>query len=115
MVEVLAKRRPDFVAQPPDRIYVAFRIFSPTRFSDQVVVNWYWKDNRLGWTLQDQVPIRIVGGRHEGFRGYGVKSNYQPGAWKVQVESADGREIGRVYFDLSVAPEVPRSFQHDVM
>jgi hypothetical protein len=105
----------DFVAQPPDRIYVAFRIFSPTHFSDQVTVQWYWKDNRLGWVLQDAIPIRIVGGRHEGFRGYGVKSNYQPGAWKVQIESADGREIGRVYFDLSIAPEAPRAFEYETM
>ena len=105
----------NFVAQPPDRIYVAFRIFSPTHFSDRVVVNWFWYDNKLGWTRQDSVPIKIVGGRHEGFRGNSVKTNYQPGAWKVQVESADGREIGRVYFDLTIAAEAPRSFEYDVM
>jgi len=105
----------DFVAQSPDRIYVAFRIFSPTHFSDEVVMNWFWKDNRLGWVRQDAVPIKIVGGRHEGFRGYGVKTNYQPGAWKVQVETTDGREIGRVYFDLSIAGEAPRSFEYDTM
>jgi hypothetical protein len=105
----------DFVAQPPDRVYVAFRIFSPTRFSDQVVMHWFWKDNRRGWVHQDAVTIQIVGGRHEGFRGYGVKTNYQPGRWKVQVETTDGREIGRVYFDLTTAAEVPRSFDFDVM
>lgn len=105
----------DFVAQAPDRIYVAFRVFSPTNFSDQVVVDWYWRDNRLGWVRQDSIPIRIVGGRREGFRGYGVKSNYQPGEWKVQVETTDGREIGRVYFNLEIAPEQPRSFEYDLM
>ena len=105
----------EFVAQPEDRIYVAFRVFSPTNFSDQVTVDWYWRDNRVGWVRQDSVPIKIVGGRREGFRGYGVKSNYQPGEWKVQVETTDGREIGRVYFNLDVAAEQPRSFEHDVM
>jgi hypothetical protein len=60
--------------------------------------------------LQDSIPIRIVGGREQGFRGYGLKSNYQPGEWKVQVETTDGREIGRVYFDLEVAPQAPRTF-----
>jgi hypothetical protein len=105
----------DFLAQRSDKIYVAFRIFSPTRFTDQVTMRWYWKDNVQGWLLQDAIPIRIVGGRVEGFRGYGVKSNYQPGEWKVQVETADGREIGRVYFELEVSPEVPRTFEYDSM
>ena len=101
-----------FLAQPGDKVYVFFRVFSPTRFSDQVLMRWYWNDGR-GWRLQDSIPINIVGGREEGFRGYGVKSNYQPGPWKVQVETTDGREIGRVYFDLEVVPEAPRSFALD--
>ncbi len=104
-----------FLAQRTDKIYVAFRIFSPARFSDQVMMRWYWHDNQLGWILQDTIPIRISGGRDEGFRGYGVKSNYQPGQWRVQVETGDGREIGRVYFDLAIGPEIPRSFEYDTM
>jgi hypothetical protein len=98
-----------FLAQPGDRVYVYFRIFSPARFSDQVEMRWSWKDPARGWISQDAIPIRIVGGREQGFRGYGVKANYQPGAWKVQVETTDGREIGRVYFDLIPAPAGPRS------
>ena len=104
----------EFVARPGDRVYVFFRIFSPTRFSDQVLVRWYWKDGARGWTLQDSIPIRIVGGREQGFRGYGFKSKYQPGEWKVQVETTDAREIGRVYFDLELGPEALRSFDIDI-
>jgi hypothetical protein len=99
-----------FRAQPGDRVFVFFRVFSPARFSDQVLLRWYWNDGARGWVLQDTIPIRIVGGREEGFRGYGVKAKYQPGAWKVQVETMDGREIGRVYFDVLTTPEAPRSF-----
>jgi hypothetical protein len=99
-----------FAAQPGDKVYVFFRVFSPARFSDQVLMRWYWKDASRGWTLQDSIPIKIVGGREQGFRGYGVKAKYQPGAWKVQVETTDGREIGRVYFDLQVVPEALRHF-----
>lgn len=105
----------EFLAQRADKIYVAFRIFSPARFSDQVLMRWYWKDNRQGWILQDTIPIKISGGRDEGFRGYGVKSNYQPGEWRVQIETTDSREIGRVYFDLQIVPEQPRSFEFDLM
>ncbi|MGE3684513.1 MAG: DUF2914 domain-containing protein [Bdellovibrionales bacterium] len=104
-----------FFAQRADKVYVAFRIFSPTRFSDQVLMRWYWRDNQQGWLLQDSIPIKIIGGREEGFRGFGFKSNYQPGDWKIQVETRDGREIGRVYFNLEIAPEQPRSFEYDLM
>ncbi len=104
-----------FLAQRNDKVYVAFRIFSPTRFSDAVLMRWYWKDNVNGWMLQDSIPIKIIGGRDEGFRGFGVKSNYQPGEWKVQVETTDEREIGRVYFEIEIAPEAPRTFEFDQM
>lgn len=105
----------EFHAQRGDKIYVFFRIFSPTRFSDSVSMKWFWKDNRAGWILQDTIQLKIVGGRVEGFRGFGMKSNYQPGSWKVQVETLDDREIGRVYFTLDIAPESPRSFEFEVM
>ena len=104
----------DFRAQPGDKIYVFFRVFSPARFSDQVQMRWHWKDPARGWTLHDSIPIRITGGREQGFRGYGFKSNYQRGEWKVQVETTDGREIGRVYFDLVTVPESPRTFQTEI-
>jgi len=73
-------------------------------------VRWYLNEASRGWVLQDTIPINILGGRERGFRGYGVKANYQPGRWKVQVETTDGREIGRIYFRLEAAPAVPRSF-----
>ena len=104
----------NFFAQPGDRVYVYFRIFSPARFADHVQMRWLWKDPARGWTSQDTIPIRIVGGREQGFRGYGVKSNYLPGQWKVQVETTDGREIGRIYFDLAVAPQSPRTLQTEI-
>jgi hypothetical protein len=92
-------------------VFVFFRVFSPARFADQVQMRWYWEPGGRGWLLQDSIPIRIVGGREEGFRGYGFKTNFQPGRWKVQVETDDSREIGRVYFTLESVPEGPRTMQ----
>jgi hypothetical protein len=96
-----------FGAQPGDKVHVYFRIFSPSRFSDQVLMGWYRYEGGAkgrGWVLQDTIPIKILGGREEGFRGYGVKGNYQPGQWKVHVETTDGREIGRIYFCVESVP-----------
>ncbi|MDH3320072.1 MAG: DUF2914 domain-containing protein [Betaproteobacteria bacterium] len=101
----------EFRAQPDDRVFVFFRIFSPARFAESVRMRWYWEPGGRGWLLQDSIPIRIVGGREEGFRGYGFKTNYQPGHWKVQVETDDGREIGRVYFTLESVAAEPRTMQ----
>ena len=103
----------DFSAQPGDRVFVFFRVFSPTRFADEVRMQWFLRQEH-GWALQDTIPIKITGGRAEGFRGYGFKSKYQPGEWKVQIETTDGREIGRIYFDLELAPESSRAFQVDL-
>jgi hypothetical protein len=103
-----------FRAQPGDRVVVFFRVFSPARFADRVRMRWYWEPGGRGWLQQDSIPIDIVGGREQGFRGYGYKSNYQPGRWKVQVETEDGREIGRVYFTLESVPEAARMLQTDL-
>src|SRR5580765_3463055 len=92
-----------FLAQAGDKVHIYFRVFSPSRFSDQVLLRWYRHESK-GWALQDTIPIKIVGGREEGFRGYGFKTNYQTGKWKVQVETTDGREIGRIYFSVESVP-----------
>jgi hypothetical protein len=103
----------EFRAQPGDRVYVFFRVFSPASFADEVRMRWFHRQEH-GWALQDTIPIKIVGGRAEGFRGYGFKSKYQPGAWKVQIETTDEREIGRVYFDVEPVPASPRGFTVDL-
>lgn len=89
-----------FIARPGDRIFVFARIFSPTRFKDQVFVRWLYRDPRAGWISSDAIPMQISGGRAEGFRGYAFKQNYSPGEWRVQVETTDGREIGRIGFTV---------------
>jgi hypothetical protein len=110
-----------FRAQAGDKVHIYFRVFSPSRFSDQVLMRWYRYESKggtQGWALQDTIPIKIVGGREEGFRGYGLKGNYQPGKWKVQVETTDGREIGRIYFSVETVPIAlgleERSFNADL-
>lgn len=90
----------DFYARPGDAIYFFAQVFSPAKFSDEVIIHWLYKDPKAGWTTSDKVRMSISGGRKEGFRGYSLKRNYQPGDWRVQVETTDGREIGRLYFEL---------------
>lgn len=92
----------DFIARPGDKIHFFVSIFSPGRFADTVFVRWQFHDPKLGWQGSDRIPVNITGGRKEGFRGFTSKANYDygDGSWRVSVETNDGREIGRMYFDV---------------
>ena len=94
-----------FVARPGDKVFVFTRVFAPHNFRDQVRVRWAtWEPARRKWTQSDAIPLRIVGGREEGFGGYAYKQNWTPGEWEVSVETEDGREIGRVRFGSRPTP-----------
>ncbi len=102
----------EFKAEPDDKIYFYVQIYSPARISGEVFIHWFWKDSKNRWQAQDHIPLKIIGGRKEGYRGYAVKSNYQPGQWRVQVETSTGQEISRLGFDIiSVTKDPNRVFQ----
>ena len=95
----------DFRARPGDRIYCFVRVFAPRNFHDQVNVRWAYRDPARGWVSNDAIPIAVVGGREKGFGGYAYKQNWRTGRWRVTVETADGREIGRRTFTVRDDPE----------
>lgn len=104
-----------FVAEPGDAVYVFFAIFAPTRFDDTVFVRWSFRDRTSTWQNSDRIPIRIMGGRENGFRGVATKENYVAGAWRVIVETRDGREIARLRFTITKAEANPeRVFKTEV-
>jgi hypothetical protein len=105
----------NFQARPGDKVSVLLSIFSPARFNDQVFLKWYRNDLTLGWTLEDSIPLNILGGRDEGFRGYGTKQFYSLGDWRVLVETSDGREVGRINFEIKQDPDTEeRIFKNDI-
>jgi hypothetical protein len=106
----------DFVARPGEAVYFFAQVYSPARFSDRVTLHWLYRHPRSGWTTSDRIPMDIVGGRREGFRGFSFKKNHQEGRWRVQVETTDGREIGRIGFRIrnsSQAPD-PTRFRQEI-
>jgi hypothetical protein len=89
-----------FLSRPGDVIHCFVRIFSPAKFKDQLQIRWLYKDPKKGWQTRDLIPFQIAGGREEGYRGVVRKANYEPGHWRVQVETLESREVGRI--DLAV-------------
>ncbi|MEK7691483.1 MAG: DUF2914 domain-containing protein [Bdellovibrionota bacterium] len=92
-----------YFQRPGDKLFVFARIFSPTRFHDTVKIRWLKHEEKHGYVGQDAIPIEIAGGRTEGFRGYAFKNNFSPGHWRVKIETVDGREIGRIGFEVRAA------------
>lgn len=101
-----------FYAEPGDEIYFYSQIYSPARISDKIIIRWFKEDNFGNWINMDDVPVTIKGGREEGFRIYTFKSNYEPGEWKIVVETSSGVEVSRLYFEIINADVNPkRSFK----
>jgi hypothetical protein len=98
--KIWSKGSQEFRARKGDKVVVLLSIFSPARFEDEVYLKWYFDEDRGGWHLEDTIPLSILGGRDEGFRGYGVKQFYRFGDWRIIVETSDGREVGRINLEI---------------
>lgn len=105
----------EFKTRPDDRIFILVSIFSPTHFRDQIHLKWYRYDDQKGKILEDNIPLNILGGRDEGFRGYASKQYYAEGKWEVFVETSDGRELGRLRFQVvKDSSLIEREFHEDI-
>jgi hypothetical protein len=102
MAELLAPvgmLTPQLAWSPGEVVRLRTPVFLPKGMETTVVHRWArWSDGR--WVTTDRIELDVRGGREEGFRTYSLKRKTQPGAWRVYVETLDGRELGRVTFDL---------------
>lgn len=90
-----------FARRTGDRLFYFARVFAPSGFRHRVMIRWEVFDRAHDtWTTTDRVPLNVFGGRAEGFRGFAVKSNFSPGTWRVTAETADGRAIATLSFDV---------------
>jgi hypothetical protein len=105
-----------FRARPGDRVTMFARIFAPRNFRDRLDVRWAYHDRRAGtWRATDAIPLTITGGLDEGWRAVAYKDNYQPGEWRVQVETQDHRVVGHLRFTIVEDPTTdPREFVEEV-
>jgi len=91
-------------------VYVFSAVFAPTDLREKIQHHWQYKDKENNkWVTVDKISYSILGGRDGGYRGYSFKSQVFPGDWRVDVETSEGKVIGRVRFNIDsvkVTPEV---------
>jgi len=72
-------------------------VFSPTALNVKVVHHWQFYNETIGkWESKAKVSYPIVGGKDGGYRGYSLKTNVSEGLWRIDIETVDGRVIGRM-------------------
>ncbi len=79
-------------------------VFAPIDLKTKIAHRWQRYDaasNR--WITESSVSFSITGGRGEGYRAYSIKSNPRAGSWRVDIDTVDGRLIGRVQFSVAAA------------
>jgi hypothetical protein len=86
---------------PGQPLSVYSAIFAPIRLSTAITHRWQYRDPKSHrWSTKSVVTFPIMGGRDGGYRGYSVKGNPQAGDWRVDIETIDGRLVGRVKFTV---------------
>src|SRR5574341_226424 len=91
-------------------VYCFTAVFAPVDLTSTVYHRWQRRPvegegKAKNYVTTDRIGFPISGGRDAGYRGFTVKQRVTPGDWRVDVETADGRIIGRVSFRVERAPE----------
>ncbi len=94
--------------QPKARLYIYSAVFAPHGLRTLIRHEWQWQDPAdSGWKTQQWRDIAIEGGRENGYRFYTYKTAPRQGQWRVNIETVDGRSIGRVRFSVEVQAVPP--------
>ncbi|HKN86172.1 MAG TPA: DUF2914 domain-containing protein, partial [Nitrospiraceae bacterium] len=114
--QVMKRSNDPFHGEGP--VYCFTAVFAPVDLKTTVYHRWQHRMGSPGkpagkgdFSTTDRIPIRISGGREGGYRGYTIKQHVQPGEWRVDVETDDGRVIGRVRFRVEPDTERPVDLQ----
>ena len=101
-------KRSDDTFQGTGPLYCFTAVFAPLSLETTIFHHWQHRPlpstshSQSGrFSTTDRIPITISGGREHGYRSYTVKQRVPPGDWRVDVETKDGRLIGRITFTVT--------------
>ncbi|GAA0547223.1 hypothetical protein FHS83_000843 [Rhizomicrobium palustre] len=76
-------------------------IFAPVNLNTSAQYLWqHYDEAAKEWKTVQKLELGLRGGRDKGYRGYTFKSAPEPGRWRVDFVTVDGRLIGRVGFTV---------------
>ncbi|HSN04976.1 MAG TPA: DUF2914 domain-containing protein [Nitrospira sp.] len=108
--EVWKRSENPYPANEP--VYCFTAVFAPVALDTTVYHHWYFRPNSSrAFIHADKIPIQISGGREGGYRAYSFKQRLEPGDWRVDVETEDGRVVGRVSVRVAERGERPAAFR----
>lgn len=100
-------KRSDDIFYGEGPLYCFTAIFAPSSVETTIFHHWQYRplsrnlgDSPAPLFTTDRIPITVSGGRANGYRSYTVKQHVPPGEWQVDVETQDGRLIGRIHFEV---------------
>ncbi len=99
---------PNFDKEAGQPIYAYSAIFSPSGLNITIIHDWQEYDEATGkWISKNTVRLPVIGGRDGGFRTYSFSTNPEPGKWRVNISTEDGKLIGRLRFRVVSASTEP--------
>ena len=105
-------KRSDDTYPANEPIYCFTAVFAPVDLNTTIYHHWYFRtNNSKPFTHADRIPLKISGGREGGYRAYTFKQRLDPGDWRVDVETEDGRIVGRVSARVEARGDVQPSLR----
>ncbi|OHA91355.1 MAG: hypothetical protein A2758_02760 [Candidatus Zambryskibacteria bacterium RIFCSPHIGHO2_01_FULL_49_18] len=100
--------RPEVHLIPGNTLFAYSAIFSPADLDTGIVHEWqHYDEAKDEWVTASRIPLRLSGGRAEGYRTFSSKTLLPEGKWRVNVTTSRGQVIGRINFEIISAQNMP--------
>ncbi|NQV71729.1 DUF2914 domain-containing protein [bacterium] len=95
-----------FFYEPGDTVSCFTSVFAPSEMTERIFHVWERYDANTGsWKATDRNGFSVSGGRDSGYRGLTKKRNVTLGSWRVVVETARGKTLSRIPFEVVAKPQ----------
>lgn len=94
--------------KPGEPVYCYSAVFAPIKINTEILHRWsHFNEEKKEWEEKSRLGFPIIGGRDGGYRGYSVKFQVEPGKWRVDVITGQGKVLGRMKFKIIEVSEPP--------